>query len=207
MKRLVKQNQEPGIVRDSDLARYNMKPVMAAAGISVAAMLLGAVTACAPVVPRDDSGFNETSCGGAGAWGMSSSLSVSACSPASPTAPTPSAFESIGPDDEVVVPEVEVPEVVVPERTQLRADLVGRWHGGVGSNYFLTLTEDGSYTWEHRRMGPFDAGVVIADESTMTLTSSISGEKLSFQYSLSTTPEAFGFIFATLQLGDQSYVK
>lgn len=198
MKRLVNQNQEPGIVRDSDLARYNMKPVMAAAGISVAAMLIGAVTACAPVVPRYDPGFNGIPCGGAGAGpgGMTSSLSVSACGPSAPTDPT-TPFDSIGPDD----------EVVVPERTQLRADLVGRWHGGVGSNYFLTLTEDGSYTWEHRRMGPFDAGVVAVDGSTMTLTSSINGKKLSFQYSLSATPEAFGFTFATLQLGDQSYVK
>lgn len=91
--------------------------------------------------------------------------------------------------------------------SSLPSDLVGTWHGGVGSNYFLTLSTDGRYEWEHRRVGPFDAGVVQVDGAHLTFTSSVNGTKLNLPFSLSASPEVYGYTFVTLQLGDQSYVR
>lgn len=89
----------------------------------------------------------------------------------------------------------------------LPSDLVGTWHGGVGSNYFLTLSTDGRYEWEHRRVGPFDAGVVQVDGANLTFTSGVDGKKLSLPFSLSASPEVYGYTFVTLHLGEQSYVR
>ena len=91
--------------------------------------------------------------------------------------------------------------------SSLPSDLVGTWHGGVGSNYFLTLSTDGRYEWEHRRVGPFDAGVVQVDGANLTFTSSVNGKKLNLPFSLSASPEVYGYTFVTLHLGDQSYVR
>lgn len=97
----------------------------------------------------------------------------------------------------------------IPAQNVLSERLVGRWQGGTGDNYFLTLTADGTYTWENRFFGPgpFDYGVVSDTGTTLTLHSKAGGKDLTFPYSLSVSPELFGFTFTTLQLGTSTYVR
>lgn len=206
MKRLLNQIQTNEIPRSFAPIPRGRKPAGAVAGISVATLLLGAVTACVPIVPvNNDPGRHQEviPCGGlAGGRGFAA-LNVIACGPTEEPEYTPAPyetktpFESVGPGD----------QLDVSVATPLPADLVGTWHGGVGDNYYLKLAEDGTYAWEHRRLGPFDGGVVVVDGSTMTLTSSVTGKSMRFRYSLSVSPEVYGFTFTTLHLGDQAYVK
>lgn len=183
--------------------RVNRFVMVRAVGASMTVLLLGTATACG-------GGGRFGSGGGGGCSGLSGwAVGAESTNAAAGCGATPPVDPCMLPDPGVSARETQIDPSCNQSNNQptLPSDLVGTWHGGVGNNYFLTLTADGHYQWEHKRVGPFDNGIVTADGHTLRFTSSVNGERKETTYSLSLSPEVYGNKFTTLHLGNQSYVR